>query len=279
MRPKLATLTVLESLAGQARRLGLGSLVDRLAPLVSRPFERFELDVDGVRLTGTDLAQLHYVRELQEDGRERTFVRLLAEAVPEGGTVLEGGAHLGFVTVHAARAAGPDGRVVAFEPDASVRPVLQRNLQVNGIADRVEVVPKALGEARGNAWLFASGDTSNLFGPALTGVPSVEVEVVRADEELSAPVDVVKLDLEGAEPAALRGMSGLLAGDRPPRTIFVECHPELLEKAGSSTEELLGILTGHGYEVEWIDERAGRTAPLSEPWPHAYVNLCCRRAG
>ena len=77
MRPKLATLSVLEWIAGLARRLGLGFLVDRLAPLVARPFERFELDVDGVRLAGTELAHLHYVRELMEHGREQTFVRLL----------------------------------------------------------------------------------------------------------------------------------------------------------------------------------------------------------
>lgn len=278
MRPKLATLTALESLAGQARRLGLGSLVDRMAPLVSRPFERFELDVDGVRLAGTDLAQLHYVRELREHGRERTFVRLLAEAVPEGGTVLEGGAHLGFVTVHAARAVGPAGRVIAFEPNVAVRDVLRRNLEANGVASRVELVSKALGDAAGTARFFVSADTSNLFEPSSAEAGSIEVDVVRADEEVDGPVDVVKLDLEGAESAALRGMSGLLTGERPPRAIFVECHPELLEKAGSSTDELLGILAAHDYAVDWIDEAAGRTAPLSQPWTGAYVNLLCRRA-
>ena len=72
-------------LAGLARRLGLGPIVDRVAPIASRPFEHFVLDVDGVQLGGTNLAQLHYVRELRELGRERTFVRLLAEAIPSGG--------------------------------------------------------------------------------------------------------------------------------------------------------------------------------------------------
>ena len=112
--------STLERLAGLARRLGLGPVVDRVAPIVARPFERFVLDVDGVRLAGTNLAQLHYVRELHELGRERTFVRLLAEAIPSDGVVLEGGAHLGFVTVHEARAAGPGGRVIVFEPNARV---------------------------------------------------------------------------------------------------------------------------------------------------------------
>jgi hypothetical protein len=91
---KLATLTALERLAGLARRARLGFLVDRLAPRVGRAFERFALEVDGVHLGGTSLSQLHYARELLEEGRERTFVRLLVAAIPRGGTVLEGGAHL-----------------------------------------------------------------------------------------------------------------------------------------------------------------------------------------
>ena len=104
------------------------------------------LDVDGVRIGGTNLAQLHYVRELRELGRERTFVRLLAEAISSGGVVVEGGAHLGFVTVHEARAVGPDGRVFVFEPNGGVLGVLRENLLANGVEDRVEIVPKALGD-------------------------------------------------------------------------------------------------------------------------------------
>ena len=279
MRPKLAILTVLESLAGTARRLGLGPLVDRLAPLVARPFEHFELDVDGVVLAGTELAHLHYVRELKEHGRERTFVRLLAEAVPVGGVVLEGGAHLGFVTVHAAQAVGPNGRVITFEANPTVLAVLHENLVANGVADRVEVVPKALGEGAGRTRFYVSGggEMSSLFAPPVESEP-VDVEIVRADEVVSGPVDVVKLDIEGGELAALRGMEGLLDGAMSPRTLFLECNPESLERAGTSAEELLAWLAAHGYEVEWIDEARGRAVPLSEPWTEAYVNLRCSRA-
>jgi FkbM family methyltransferase len=278
MRPKLATLSVLESIAGLARRLGLGSLVDRLAPLVGRPFERFELDVDGVRLAGTELAHLHYVRELMEHGREQTFVRLLADAVPPGGVVLEGGAHLGFVTVHAAHAAGPNGRVITFEANPTVLDVLRQNLTANGVAERVEVVPKALGDSTGRTRFYVStgGEMSSLFAPPVASMP-VEVDVVRADEVVSGPVDVVKLDIEGGELAALRGMEGLFAA-APPRALFLECNPALLERAGTSREELVAWLVAHGYAVEWIDEPRGGTAPLTEPWTEAYVNLRCVRA-
>lgn len=273
---KLVILSALERLAALARRLRLGFLVDALAPRLSRPFERFALDVGGVRLHGTDLAQLHYVRELAEQGRERTFVELLANDIPRGGVVLEGGAHLGFITVHAARAAGPEGRVIAFEPNASVHAVLQTNLQANGVADRVSILPFALGERAGKAHFSVSGDTSGLFHSE-NAAAAVEVDLVRADEAVGGPVDVVKLDVEGSELAALRGMEGLLRRNHAPRALFVECHPELLERAGASRDELLDWLRAAGYDVKWIDEANRRTAPLSEPWGEHYVNLRCLR--
>ena len=276
MQAKLAALTTLEWLARLARRLGLGAIVDRVAPIVSRPFERFVLDVDGVRLGGTDLAQLHYVRELRELGRERTFVRLLAEAIPSGGVVVEGGAHLGFVAVHEARAVGPDGRVVVFEPNRAVLGVLRENLRANGIEDRVEIVPKALGDSAGSARFFIRGDESSLYEPSAEADP-VEIEVVRADAVIDGPVDVVKLDVEGAELAALRGMERFMTAERPPRALFLECNPVLLERAGSSTDELFAWLRERAYDIEWIDEANGRTVSISEPWNEPYVNLCCRR--
>jgi len=273
---KLATLTALERAAAGARRLRLGFLVDALAPHVSRPFEHFALDVGEVRLEGRNLAQLHYVRELVEQGRDRTFVELLADDIPAGGVVLEGGAHLGFISVHAARAAGPDGRVIVFEPDPSVHAVLRANLEANGVADLVDILPFALGERAGKARFYLSGDTSSLFDAGTAG-SVIEVDVVRGDEAISGPVDVVKLDVEGAEVAALRGLEGLLSSSGAPRALFVECHPVLLARAGSSRDELLGWLQAAGYDVEWIDEANGRAAPLSEPWTTEYVNLRCLR--
>ena len=273
MRAKLAILTGLEHAAAGARRLGLGAVVDRVAPLVGRPFERFELDVDGVRLAGTELSHLHYVRELREQGRERTFVRLVAEAIPSGGTVLEGGAHLGFVTVHAARAVGTTGRVLVFEPNAAVLDVLRQNLAANGVAEQVEVRPLALGEHGGRSRFYASGETSSLI-EAVEGARRVEVDVVRGDDAVERSVDVIKLDIEGGELAALRGMERLVAGVR---TVFLELNPELLARSGASRDELLAWLAERGFEVEWIDEDHRRAAPLPEPRTTAYVNLVCRR--
>jgi len=190
-----------------------------------------------------------------------------------------GGGQLGRMFVHAAQAAGPTGRVIAFEANPTVLEVLHENLTANGVAERVEVVPKALGDGAGRTRFYVSsgGEMSSLYVPPVASMP-VEVEIVRADQAVSGPVDVVKLDIEGGELAALRGMEGWFESAQGPHALFLECNPELLGRAGTSSEELLAWLAGHGFEVEWIDEQHGRTAPLTEPWTAAYVNLRCRRA-
>jgi hypothetical protein len=100
------------------------------------------------------------------------------------------------------------------------------------------------------------------------------VDVVRGDDAAEGSVDVIKLDIEGGELAALRGMERLVAGAR---TIFLELNPELLERSGASRGELLGWLSERGFEIEWIDEENRRTIPLPEPSAEAYVNIVARR--
>lgn len=275
---KTATVAALERGAALARRLGLGAVVDRLAPLVLRPLGPFTATVDGLVLHGANLGQQHYVRELEER-REATLLRLLLDAVPPGGTVLDGGAYLGWVAMQAARAAGPHGRVVAVEPHPVSAGLLARNATANGLAERIEVVRAALGPAAGAAafHLSGGGDTSSLHN-RVGEVETIEVDVVAGDDLVGpeAVLDVIKLDLEGGEVGALRGLERTIARSRERLTLFVECNPSLLEGAGSSAEELVGWIREAGLGVAWIDEDAGEPVPWgARPWQGAYVNLVC----
>lgn len=272
----LSRLALLERGASVLRRLGLGSVVDAVGARIAST--RFELEVDGLRLGGDHIGQLYYVRELLEGGREDYFIRLLREACRPGATVLEAGAHIGYVTLQAARAVGPSGRVVSFEPNPRTLPVLRRNVEANGFGDRVEIVPAALGSAPGRVSFHVTpaGDTSSLHAGAIAG-DSVEVEVATADASLAGgAVDVVKLDVEGGEVEALRGMRELLRRGRP--VVFAECNPQVLEAAGTSAAALAAELESLDYDVRWIDERAHALRPLDEPWAEEYVNLRCTPA-
>jgi FkbM family methyltransferase len=187
--------------------------------------------------------------------------------------VLEGGPYIGYLTLHAARAVGDQGHVIAVEASPTTAATLRANLVRNAFEQRVRVVEAALGADRGRApfHLTAGGDTSSLHTP-LHPTETVEVDVVPGDALVDA-VDVVKLDLEGNELAALKGLRGVIARSRP--VIFCECNPEMLRAAQSSPAQLRDELERHGYTVQWIDEDRKALRPFDEPWEAGYVNLRC----
>lgn len=280
IEPRLVLLGLLERGARILRKLGLGRMVDVVAQRLAPAVGAFELEVDGLRLGGNHIGQLYYVRELVDEGRESYFVELLTSAVRPRTTVLEGGAHIGYVTLQAARAVGASGQVMCFEPNPRTLQVLRRNIATNGFADRVRIVPAALGDASGHATLHLTegGDASSLHVDS--AVADVVVEVTTADEAVpsSTVVDVVKLDVEGAEVAALRGMRSLLDRAAPGPTLLVECNPGLLRAAGTSDVELIASLEELGFAVHWIDEAGRRLRPLGDlAWTGEYVNLYATR--
>jgi FkbM family methyltransferase len=277
-------LNVLERGAASMRRAGLGRLVDATARRAAPAVGTFDVEVDGLRLHGDHIGQLYYVRELLESNRETTFVALLKSAIEPGMTVVEAGAHMGFVTMQSARATGPTGRVFAFEANPRAVPLIERNLAANGLDDRVTVVPLGLADVAGRHafYLSGGGDTSSLREPEGES-ERIEITVTTLDTWLdpAVPVDVVKLDIEGGEVAALRGMRETLARAAPGLTVFAECNPAMLERFGSSSAELFEALRGHGLDVRWIDEDMGSTRPIDEldqlDGSYGYVNLYCRR--
>jgi FkbM family methyltransferase len=167
--------------------------------------------------------------------------------------------------------------VLVFEPNPETLPTLRRNVAANGYADRVEVIAAALGSNPGRMpfYLTPGGDTSSLHADAAPGQPTqVEVEVTTGDAAVAgAEVQVVKLDVEGGEVEALRGLHATLRRCRP--IVYAECNPEALAAAGTSAAELAAELRSLDYDVCWIDERNESLRPFDEPWEEAYVNLRC----
>ena len=282
MRPKLATLSVLEWIAGLARRLGLGFLVDRLAPLVgaavralrARRRRRPARAAPSSRTCTTSASCM-------EHGREQTFVRLLTEAMPPGGVVLEGGAHLGFVTVHAAQAAGPNGRVIAFEPNADRarraprepgRERRRRTRRGRPEGARRQRRPDALlrQRRRRDEQPLRAGRWRPCRSRWRSCVPT---------RRLPGPSTWSSSTSRAASSRRCAGWRACSTRLRPPRALFLECNPELLERAGHDRARSCSPGSRPtAIDVEWIDEARGRTAPLSEPWTEAYVNLRCTRA-
>lgn len=175
--------------------------------------------------------------------------------VRAGDVVVDGGAFWGDTALWLADQAGPDGRVVVFEPDPSARGILERNLRANpGHASRIEVRPEALWDSETSLDLTSQGAASTVR-PGDGEVRAVSLDGLVRDGELPR-VDFVKLDVEGAESNVLRGASGLIR-ERPPRLAIAIYHrpddiveiPRLLDGLAPTYRFALTHRSLHQYDT------------------------------
>ena len=154
------------------------------------------------------------------------LTRHFAEAIRSGDTVIDIGANLGYYTVLAADLVGPEGRVVAIEPNPEVFRRLSASIAVNGFAPRTSARNVALAgpdESGKRAFFVPAGEPKNgrFVGdredPAKLGAHGTvsEVALGRIDPDDFERVDFIKIDVEGAELAVLHHLRPVLDRFRP----------------------------------------------------------------
>jgi FkbM family methyltransferase len=180
-----------------------------------------------------------------------------------GATFVDVGANIGWFSLLAASLVGPEGRVVAIEPNPGNVSLLELSAADNGYAN-IEAFTVALGEGPGAVALETDGSNGRVI--PITGPPGQPVRasyVVGAealDDVLARAgvhrVDVMKMDVEGAEPLVLRGARRVLAESRP--VLITEFHPVALDSSPwGSARGYLAQLRGHGYRLSIISPDAG----------------------
>lgn len=175
-------------------------------------------------------------------------VALWRRLVKPGDVAADVGAHIGAHTLALASLVGPGGAVLAFEPQARVADLLERNLRQNGLAlGHVYVYRCALGAARGWA-SHARPDyraTGNFGGVELApaGDQSEPVSVIALDELDLRHLDFLKVDVEGAEVDVLNGARDTIKRARP--VIYAE------NDRADRSARLLRVLGFLGYDVMW----------------------------
>lgn len=153
--------------------------------------------------------------------------------------VVDIGANIGYYALQPASFLGSDVDVVAIEPDESNAELLRKNVALNGFEESVTVVESAVGASDGTETLYRH-EKSNLhtMNPAKPGTDAgVEVETRRVEtilSDLGIPperVDVVRMDIEGFEAQALRGMQSIFEAAETPLLCNIEFHPILMDEA------------------------------------------------
>lgn len=179
---------------------------------------------------------------------------LLCRSLKPGDTFIDGGANIGAMSLMAAWRIGTKGLVHAFEPSPKALDRLRWHVEANGLS---QVRIHAAGLSDEHATLALSLPREHNLGAAtFSRVPDryresgAETSIARTlrldDAELEIRGQlVVKLDIEGFELRALRGMESTLQTHRP--LVITEVNPEMLEHADTSPRELAGFLIDRGY--------------------------------
>jgi FkbM family methyltransferase len=192
--------------------------------------------------------------EPQETALVRSILR-------PGMTFVDVGANWGYFTLLGAGLVGESGRVIAIEPDPRIFPILQRNLARNGLTTVIAMQVAASAE-RGIVLLRGYVEDQGNFGlsrPVLkAAAEDGHFEVVGEPldallDDLGLPtIDLLKVDIEGGEGLALKGLSQSLVRHRIHR-ILLELHPQQLSELGDSPTKILSGLASIGYRISVVD--------------------------
>jgi FkbM family methyltransferase len=178
--------------------------------------------------------------------------QLLARAVG-GGTIVDIGANRGDFAM-AAAAMFPEGRVIAFEPNPNISLVLKRDLADNHITN-VEVRECALGDREESLRLhvpFANSGSASFGGFVAEGFTTQALPVRVGDDELrDVDPDFIKIDVEGFELKALKGLRQTIERAKP--IIETELMEENLARCGTSRKEVESFMCDLGFKGFGMD--------------------------
>jgi FkbM family methyltransferase len=220
---------VMDTLGG----VRLAASVRRRSQALNEESRKLKRDPAGYVLWGTPLG------EFWAPEKDDSLFFVLAELehepyatgranVSRNDTVLDCGAHLGVYARQALQAGAK--LVVAIEPGPRQIECLRRTFAAELAAGRVLIEPKGVWNKDGELDLYDTGDTAvqNVFGAP--GLKSVKVPMITIDHLVTElglkSVDFIKMDIEGAEPQALRGASATLRKFKPKLAIAAYHTPE-----------------------------------------------------
>ena len=201
--------------------------------------------------------QLH--RSFAYGSWEPEVVRSIQDHVQLGTRVLDIGAQSGFYSLLLSRLVGPEGMVFAFEPLPANFRILEENLRLNSIQN-VTIRREAVSDFSGNiSFDFPRQEVSLIAGPLLESdnLGTFQVPAISLDDffrQTGQPIQFIKMDVEGAETAVLRGAVQTLKAFHP--SMVVELHHDLPQ---DGLHPAITLLQELGYQIEWLNEVAYRS--------------------
>lgn len=223
---------------------------------------------------------------------EKLETQFLRRRLGPGMTVVDIGANVGYYTAMFAHAIGPDGRVIAFEPEPDNLHFLSRTIELNGFQN-VDIVPAALSDHPGQCRLYLSDDNRGdhrIYNghQGKHGRRAIDVTMTTLDDALEqrgalANVTLIKMDIQGAEALAIGGMTRTLAANSE-LCMLTEFWPQGMRNAGGDPVVFLQTLKDAGMTIHRLVDGPDPLQPVDDfarlidalPGRH-YTNLVCSR--
>lgn len=193
---------------------------------------------------------------------EKFEIATFRQSLKSGMTVLDIGAHIGYYSIIAAYHVGDSGRVFSFEPEPENFVSLQRNISANNFRN-IQSFQYAISNRNGNEnfYIAQENKASHTFAKNDTAEDCIQVATITVDNFCKSKnirnVDIIKMDIEGAEGLALEGMKDTLRHN-PHICMFTEFYPEMLQKIGYKPIDFLASLVGLGFSIFEINNETER---------------------
>jgi len=243
--------------------------------------QKFFLDTEG----SIALAMIYFDHEKYE-------LSLLKSIIKQGDVIVDIGANLGLYTLTAAKSVGTAGKVYSIEPNPIVFSSLKKNVKENN-HQNVVLINKAVSSFSGSTKLSFDSENSistesYLIREETGSQKFVSVETISLDDffkNISNKVNVIKMDIEGAEFEALKGMKNLLENNNT-LNLFLEFNPRALNKMDVCIPEFIDYLVSFHFIIYNIDEKNKIKKRVDKNWllkfakdnpKRGYTNLQCTK--
>jgi FkbM family methyltransferase len=219
---------------------------------------RAETDVGTLLLHADDRVMTPFIRS--HGWWEREEAEWLRSVVRPGDVMVDCGANVGYFTLLGSRLVGPQGRVVALEPEPRNLALLRRNVRRHRL-DNVAIVAAA-------AWneparLALRRNDLNAGDHQVRPEAGEEmVEAVALDDVLDGRADVVKIDTQGADHYVIAGLRRTLDAN-PGAQLLVEFWMDGMYERNLSAADVLAIYRELGRPIGLLEE-GGRVVPASD---------------
>jgi FkbM family methyltransferase len=247
------------------------SKVSKRETVYLAPKSEAVLDLDGfdVIIPAGEIGLITFFTRHPLSEFEPAVQSALRRHLKSGMVAIDCGVNIGLHSLIMASAVGADGSVVGFEALPKLAATASHTLSLNGFGPRYRIVQGALADQVGEVEFYVADHSpmSSLFPSSESQDHPTTIRCTTLDNELppGSRVDLIKMDIEGAEYLAWRGMSRVLA-DNPGVVIIMEWSSSHMERSRVDGVKFFQEILAAGFSA-WIlrDESPDEPLALDRP--------------